>query len=1212
MQNYDQVVSQAQQDAATPYQPFTGQLVAPVNQQQTTGINAINAASGVQDADNAQATGLAGASAAAINPTQYSGAALAQFESPYQSDVVNTTLGEINNQNQQQAASLEGNSISAGAFGGDRAGVAQAALAGQQDIATNATVASLNNQNFQNAQSEFNNQQTTDLGAQQNTAARQLAASQQLGTLGQTEQTEDLNEANAQTNAGTLQQQTTQAQDTANYNQYLQQLAYPFQTTGWLANIVEGIGSQSGGTTTGQTQQQSGNTGSTIAGGLLGLGSFLASGGRVTYANGGGLGGGVLQPAFDPTQGVPAGLGGGSWVPTPSLPIGHTMPQGSSGAAPGQTPAQQGQNMAGIAKGIQGLGNAFSNTSAGDAVSDAVQDSLDDLNRGGRVPRGTGLAAAAYRDGGTVLGDGGVMRRPHYDDGGGVTGLVFDPDALNTQVPDTTPLAAAAATNPATALGFTPAANGVLPPADVSQTASAPGLGAAAAPQPSPAPALAAIDQATAPRGIRNNNPGNLIDNAWTQSLPGYTGSDGRFATFNTPQAGSAALDQNLQSYASKGVSTPLAIASKWAPAGDGDNNPTAYAGFVASKLGVGINDPIDMTNPAVRSTVASAITQFENGTGASIPASASSYADSPAGGGLGAAGVAGAPVGASASPPSGAADEIAPSPIDKAIGATGAHHKGLAGLDLSDSTRLGLLAAGLGIMGGKSLNPWQNIGQGGLEGLQTMVESSKNQASTGLARAQTKGVETENAIKQGQLDLMMSTLKKFSGLGAPSGSQAPAATSAAASSRPSSPTAPASAIAPSAPSAGSAAPANPQVQLDPNFDPRVLREKAFALAASLLLANTAKQYSDAANQIETQGYSYDVNGNRVPLPGFNQVKAGAAAAVARAEGEVKNELAPAMSPSGVAYLGGQNPGGGAAALQGPTIGGTPPAMEIDPKTAAVTTSIPAAPKGGGYPVPDVPAGAKVTGIGEGAKELAKADGQFSDMVGKAPVLDQGIARFQSLAQAFKLFQSGSTTEKLQAGAAIAQSYGYPDLAKRILGGDPAAVQWVGKEGIQLTLDTLKAANPRFAQSEFQALANKGTPNAELLPQANHELIAEGLGLMERNRAFVQDWQKAQTQGWQSPSAFYGQWSNANPLGGFIRAAQRQIGNFKGMDLPPSSEWTQGVTYVAPSTMNPQQADAFAKRGIKPGQMFKFNGRDSSSPIQPIAPGASFSAQLGQ
>ena len=112
------------------------------------------------------------------------------------------------------------------------------------------------------------------------------------------------------------------------------------------------------------------------------------------------------------------------------------------------------------------------------------------------------------------------------------------------------------------------------------------------------------------PRGIRNNNPGNIEDGAFAQSLPGYRGSDGRFAIFDSPQAGINAGGELLNRYAARGVVTPAQIINRWAPPSDG--NPTqAYAQYVAQRLGIGINDPV----PANRRAEAfQAINEFENG----------------------------------------------------------------------------------------------------------------------------------------------------------------------------------------------------------------------------------------------------------------------------------------------------------------------------------------------------------------------------------------------------------------------------------------------------------------------------------------------------------------------------------------------------------------------------------------------------------------------
>jgi len=73
-----------------------------------------------------------------------------------------------------------------------------------------------------------------------------------------------------------------------------------------------------------------------------------------------------------------------------------------------------------------------------------------------------------------------------------------------------------------------------------------------------------------APRGIRNNNPGNIEDGPFAKSMPGYAGTDGRFAIFQNPQAGQQAMDRLLTSYGNRGINTPQAIAARWAPSGDG------------------------------------------------------------------------------------------------------------------------------------------------------------------------------------------------------------------------------------------------------------------------------------------------------------------------------------------------------------------------------------------------------------------------------------------------------------------------------------------------------------------------------------------------------------------------------------------------------------------------------------------------------------------
>lgn len=73
---------------------------------------------------------------------------------------------------------------------------------------------------------------------------------QGLAGLGMGAQSAALQAAQAQIGAGTLQQQTQQAQDTAQYQQFLQERGYPFQVAQFLANIAMGTGALSGSTTT--------------------------------------------------------------------------------------------------------------------------------------------------------------------------------------------------------------------------------------------------------------------------------------------------------------------------------------------------------------------------------------------------------------------------------------------------------------------------------------------------------------------------------------------------------------------------------------------------------------------------------------------------------------------------------------------------------------------------------------------------------------------------------------------------------------------------------------------------------------------------------------------------------------------------------------------------------------------------------------------------
>lgn len=342
--------------SAQPYNTAaTGQIYSglagaqPYNAAAGSGIG--TAYSGAQPYQIA-ATGLAAAGTQAVNPNDLQ---IGRYMSPYTQSVVQSTMANLGQQQRQEQQKLTGNAILDGSWGGDRAGIAKANLARQQDLASGSVLSGLYAQNYDQALAAAQQQQGVGLGAAQaNRAAlsqgattlagignqgfnqglgaaqayqglgnqlytqglgagtalagvgnqvfgqgrdtaqtqadigsRQVAAGQAQTDIGNTQFNQglgaaqgyqnigqgtyglaqnyatttsglgtadlgaQLNQGQAQLGAGTLQQQTQQAKDSAYYNQFLQQQGYPFQVAQFLANIAMGTGALSGSTTSG-------------------------------------------------------------------------------------------------------------------------------------------------------------------------------------------------------------------------------------------------------------------------------------------------------------------------------------------------------------------------------------------------------------------------------------------------------------------------------------------------------------------------------------------------------------------------------------------------------------------------------------------------------------------------------------------------------------------------------------------------------------------------------------------------------------------------------------------------------------------------------------------------------------------------------------------------------------------------------------------------
>ena len=244
---YNSVNKRAEDLASRPFQKYTGDFVAGINPQQEAGIAGINAAANAGRGYFDEAGGLIRAGSLSATPGELD---INKYLSPYTENVVEATRRGQEQQNRQQSEQLAGNAISRGAFGGDRAGIAQANLSGQQSLANQQTLAQLRQQGYTQALGAAQQQQGLGYQAQAANLARQMQAGQNLAGLGAQAQTSGLQGAQAQIGAGTLQQQTEQADLSAQYNQFLQEQGYPFQIAQFLANIAMGTGALSGSTTT--------------------------------------------------------------------------------------------------------------------------------------------------------------------------------------------------------------------------------------------------------------------------------------------------------------------------------------------------------------------------------------------------------------------------------------------------------------------------------------------------------------------------------------------------------------------------------------------------------------------------------------------------------------------------------------------------------------------------------------------------------------------------------------------------------------------------------------------------------------------------------------------------------------------------------------------------------------------------------------------------
>lgn len=123
--------------------------------------------------------------------------------------------------------------------------------------------------------------------------------------------------------------------------------------------------------------------------------------------------------------------------------------------------------------------------------------------------------------------------------------------------------------------------------------------------------ALAFGSAAGEPRGIKNNNPGNIRKSSiqWK----GAVGDDGAFVKFSSPEDGIRAMARILRVYDSKyKINTIRGIVNRWAPPSENDTG--AYIDFVSKKLGKKPDEPLSIGSDADLAKLITVIIEREIG----------------------------------------------------------------------------------------------------------------------------------------------------------------------------------------------------------------------------------------------------------------------------------------------------------------------------------------------------------------------------------------------------------------------------------------------------------------------------------------------------------------------------------------------------------------------------------------------------------------------
>jgi hypothetical protein len=362
---YQNLINQGTAVSQLPLQQYQGPTIAGFNPTQQAAFSEVNQAQGaaLPYINAAQQYLSAGADNPFSQVMTWSPSNLSQFEDPYTQQVTQATQNLLNQQNAEQFNQANAAAASSGAFGGDREAVLQSQMAQQQQLAEAPTLAGLQSQGFTTAAGLLGQQQNLQLqGLEGNSWLAENAAAQESG-LGNEAQNSLLSGASSELQTGGLEQQLQQEELNVPEEQFLQQQAFPYQTTDFLAGLVEGAAPGEGGTST--TTSPGPSLVGQIAGlGLTGLGLANQYG---LFGSGNSLAGtGLSSAGFLPGD---AGLADLGYTPASALAGGLTAVRRGGRARP---PTLR-RDIGGFVPIMPGLGDSASTAlTAGLSASDTA------------------------------------------------------------------------------------------------------------------------------------------------------------------------------------------------------------------------------------------------------------------------------------------------------------------------------------------------------------------------------------------------------------------------------------------------------------------------------------------------------------------------------------------------------------------------------------------------------------------------------------------------------------------------------------------------------------------------------------------------------------------------------------------------------------------------------------------------------------------------